>query len=331
MNMFRSIFLDKSPEGVSVSLATLSKDQLPDNGVLVRVHYSGLNYKDALAVTGSGTIVRSWPLIPGIDLAGTVLESESEAFAPGHEVVVTGWGVGERHWGGLAQLANVRPEWATRKPEGLSLRQTMEIGTAGLTAMLCVMALESHGVRPDDGEVLVTGASGGVGGFATAILAHLGYRVVASTGRAENSDYLRSLGAASVVGREEVLGDLKRPLQSQRWSGAVDTVGGTTLAQTLAAVRYGGSVAACGLAGSSDLPTTVFPFILRKVSLLGVDSVECPQPTRDEAWRRLGEIVPKTPASMIAHTAGLDEVPALARDLLEGKIRGRVVVDLTRD
>ncbi len=327
---FTALVVEKDDGGLFVGLRDLERDALPTGDVTVAVAYSDLNYKDGLALTGQGNIIRSYPMVPGIDYAGTVESSSSPAFKPGDKVILTGWGVGERHWGGYAQLARAKAEWLVHLPEGLSLQQSMAIGTAGFTAMLCVMALQDHGLTPGavgDGEVLVTGAAGGVGSIAVAVLAHLGYNVTAVSGRPEAHDYLRALGARQVVGRE-ALPIKGKPLESQRWAAAVDVVGGDVLAAVLAQVSYGGAVAACGLAGGPNLSTTVFPFILRGVSLLGVDSVYCPSARRKVAWARLARELPAEALARIAQVVPLREVPALAPAILQGRIRGRVVVDV---
>jgi acrylyl-CoA reductase (NADPH) len=309
------------------SLQELTDDQLPDGDVTVAVEWSSLNYKDGLAVTGKGKIIRSYPMICGIDLAGTVEASDSSSWQAGDEVVVTGWGLSETAPGGFTQRQRLRSEWLVRRPDGLSLHQTMAVGTAGLTAMLCVIALEKAGVTPDgDGEVLVTGAGGGVGSVAVAVLAKLGYRVAASTGRTETHDFLRSLGATTIVDRDE-LAAARKPFDKERWAGAVDTVGSQTLATVLAQTRYGGAVAACGLVGGTDLPTTVLPFILRGVSLLGVDSVMCPTPRRVEAWQRLARDLPTGLLDELTTVEPMTRVPQLAEDILAGRTRGRIVID----
>ncbi|MDQ1697016.1 MAG: acrylyl-CoA reductase [Frankiaceae bacterium] len=309
------------------SLQELTDDQLPDGDVTVAVRWSSLNYKDGLAVTGKGKIIRSYPMVCGIDLAGTVEASDSSSWQVGDEVVVTGWGLSETAPGGYTQRQRLRSEWLVGRPDGLTLQQTMAVGTAGLTSMLCVIALERAGVSPDaEGEVLVTGAGGGVGSVAVAVLAKLGYRVAASTGRAETHDFLRSLGATTIVDREE-LATAGKPLDKERWVGAVDTVGSQTLATVLAQTRYGGAVAACGLVGGGDLPTTVLPFILRGVSLLGVDSVMCPTPQRVEAWQRLGRDLPTAVLDELTTIEPMARVPELAEDIVAGRTRGRVVID----
>jgi acrylyl-CoA reductase (NADPH) len=309
------------------SLQKLTEDKLPDGDVTVAVQWSSLNYKDGLAVTGKGKIIRNYPMVCGIDLAGTVEASDSSSWQVGDEVVVTGWGLSETAPGGFTQRQRLQSQWLVRRPDGLSLQQTMAVGTAGLTAMLCVIALEKAGVAPGgDGEVLVTGAGGGVGSVAVAVLAKLGYRVAASTGRTETHDFLRSLGATSIVDRDE-LATAGKPFDKERWAGAVDTVGSQTLATVLAQTRYGGAVAACGLVGGTDLPTTVLPFILRGVSLLGVDSVMCPTPRRVEAWQRLARDLPTGLLDELTTVEPMTRVPQLAEDILAGRTRGRVVID----
>lgn len=305
----------------------LSEDDLPDGDVTVDVVCSSLNYKDGLAVTGKGPIARTLPMVCGIDLAGTVVASESPQWRPGDEIVVTGWGLSETHPGGYTTRQRVRSEWLVARPEGLSLRQTMAIGTAGFTAMLAVLALQDAGVRPASGPVLVTGAGGGVGSVAVVLLAQLGYRVEASTGRAETHDYLRNLGASGIVDRAELSGP-GRPLGPERWAAAIDTVGSTTLANVLSQVRRAGAVASCGLAGGADLPATVLPFILRGVSLLGIDSVMCPMPRRRQAWERLATDLPTAILDSLTTVHGFDEIPVLAEQILAGQTRGRVVIEL---
>lgn len=315
-------------QGKTVSeVRTIDPTQLPEGNVTVDVSWSSINYKDALAITGQGKIIRQFPMVPGIDFAGTVLNSDDAAFAVGQPVILTGWGVGENHWGGLAQSARVNSDWLVALPEGLSARQAMIIGTAGFTAMLCVMALEDGGVTPADGEIIVTGASGGVGSTAIALLHALGYQVSALSGRAENADYLRQLGAEQVLDRQEFTA-APRPLEKQRWAGAIDTVGDNVLATLLAQMNYGATVAACGLAGGIALPTTVMPFILRNVRLQGVDSVMAPPPRRQEAWKRLAELLPASFYEQIAKEISLAEVPAAAADLIANRVTGRTVVKL---
>lgn len=324
---FKALVL-RSADGETVSdIETLSLSDLPERDLIVRVTASSLNYKDGLAITGRGPVVRSFPMVPGIDLAGTVEQSRSDSFRIGDEIIVTGWGMGERHWGGFAERAAVAADWATPLPEGMDARQAMAFGTAGLTAMLCVGGLERHGIDKAK-PVLVTGAAGGVGSIAVALLARLGYRVVASTGRTAQASYLAGLGATEIVDREEVAGASK-PLLSERWGGVVDTVGGRTLAGALAATAYGGAVSACGLAGGGELKTTVMPFILRGVSLIGIDSVNCPSHTRIDAWHRLGQVFPEgLPAEMVEYV-GLAELPGKAHEIIDGQVRGRLVVEVS--
>lgn len=323
MQTFKALVVE-SGDPYTAHIRQARLDELPQGEVLVRVAYSSLNYKDGLAITGAGKVIRSFPMVPGIDFAGTVMESASPDYRPGDPVILTGWGVGERHWGGLAELARVRAEWLVPLPEGLSLEQAMGIGTAGFTAMLAVMALEAHSIDPSK-EVLVTGAAGGVGSLAVALLAHRGYRVVASTGRMQEEAYLKSLGASGLLDRA-VLSAPSKPLESERFGGAVDTVGGAVLAGVLPRMAYGSSVAACGNAGGVKLETTVFPFILRGVSLLGIDSVMCPKERRLLAWQRLARELPKPLLEASMQTVSLEEVPALAQAILQGQVRGRVVV-----
>ncbi|WP_020683122.1 MDR family oxidoreductase [Marinobacterium rhizophilum] len=327
--MFRALVLDQQDGKTQAQVKTLQESELPDEGVLVAVDYSSLNFKDGLAITGSGKIVNQFPMVPGIDLAGRVLESADAAFAPGDAVVLTGWGVGERYWGGMAEKARLKADWLVPMPEGLDARAAMMIGTAGLTAMLCVMALEEGGVTPAQGPVLVTGAAGGVGSVAVAILAGLGYEVYAVTGRPETEAYLKGLGASALVSRETMLVK-PRALEAQRWAGAIDTVGDTILAKVLAETCYGGTVAACGLAAGFNLPTTVMPFILRNVRLQGVDSVMCPLLRRQQAWQRLAQELPAAALGDIGHSIGLDEVPDYAQRIVNGQVRGRVIVDMSR-
>lgn len=324
---FRALVLTEEEGRTQSELRELTLADLPEGDVLVAVEYSSLNYKDGLAVTGKGKIVRTFPFVPGIDLAGTVIESEGTAFRPGERVVLTGWGVGERYWGGYSQRARLRSDWLVRLPKGLDSKHAMAIGTAGFTAMLCVMKLEEDGITPDKGTVVVTGASGGVGSVAVSVLARLGYTVAAVTGRPESADYLRGLGASVIVDRAEML-EKPRPLEKQRWAGAVDTVGGVMLARVLAEMDYGGSVAACGLAGGHDLPATVMPFILRGVSLRGVDSVMCPPARRQEAWNRLVRDLPLETLDEVMQVFPLTEIPSWAERILAGQVRGRAVVDV---
>jgi len=308
-------------------LTDVDEADLPEGDVLVDVEYSTLNYKDALALTGSSPVVRSFPMVPGVDLAGTVAESSSEEFSVGDRVVLNGWGVGELHWGGLAERARIRSEWLIGLPDAFSTRQAMQIGTAGYTAMLSVMALEESGVTPKSGDVIVTGAGGGVGGVSVSLLAALGYSVVASTGKVDQADYLTRLGAAEIIDRAE-LSEPGRPLGKERWAGAVDTVGSHTLANVCAQTQYGGTVTACGLAQGYDFPATVMPFILRGVTLKGIDSVNCPRPRRKEAWDRLARDLNPTHLDLMTKKISLDETISAASRLLEGSVRGRLVVEV---
>ena len=317
-----------APEaGAPATLQALSDADLPEGEVTVAVSHSSLNYKDGLAVAAAGRVIRSFPMVCGIDLAGVVEASDSPQWSPGDEVLATGWGLGESHPGGYTQRQRVHADWLTARPAAFTLAQCMAIGTAGLTAMLCVLALEHAGLERQEGaEVLVTGAGGGVGGVAIALLAGLGHRVAAASGREEIHDYLRSLGASSIVARSELEAP-GRPLGAERWAGAIDTVGSQTLASVLAQIRYRGAVAACGLAGGADLPATVLPFILRGVSLLGVDSVMCPRELRQEAWSRLERDLPAARLDAITTVGSLESVPELASEILAGRIRGRVVIE----
>lgn len=314
-------------KGQPAERVELTDADLPEGDVTVDVTHSSLNYKDGLAVTGEGRIARSLPMVCGIDLAGRVAHSDCPDWAEGDEVVLTGWGLSETHPGGYTTRQRVRAEWLVPRPQAFTLRQTMAVGTAGFTAMLCVLALQDAGVHPGDGPVLVTGAGGGVGSVAVALLAGLGYEVEASTGREQTHDGLRSLGASTIVDRA-TLSEPGRPLGSEHWAGAVDTVGSTTLANVLSRIRRDGSVAACGLAGGSDLPATVMPFILRGVSLLGVDSVYCPAGRRRRAWERLGQDLPVATLDALSRVHPFDDIPQLAADILAGRTRGRVVIEL---
>ena len=330
--MFRAMLLAQSGETVTASVQDLDDSRLPsypeDGEVTVAVAYSSLNYKDGMILRGLGRLVRQYPHVPGIDLAGTVAQSNHPAYRPGDQVLVTGWRLGELYWGGYAQKARVKGEWLVPLPDGLTGKRAMAIGTAGFTAMLAVMALEDHGVRPDIGEVVVTGAAGGVGSVAVTMLAALGYRVAASTGRPETHAYLKSLGAAAIIDRAELAEPSKRPLDSERWAGCIDSVGSTTLARILAQMRYHGAVAAVGLAGGPALETTVLPFLLRGVSLLGIDSVMCEVNRRRAAWQRLGTDMPMEKLDEITTVASLADLPRLADDILKGRVRGRVVIDV---
>ncbi len=328
--MLRALILDQKNDAVEGSVEEIDEDRLPAGEVLIDVFFSSLNYKDALAVTGKGKIVRgSYPFVPGIDLVGRVRASDSDRFQRGDLVIGTGWGLGEAHWGGYAETQRVQSAWLVPLPEGMSPEASMVAGTAGLTAMLSVMALESHGVGPDEGEVLVTGASGGVGSFAVALLSAEGYRVEASTGNAEAHDYLRRLGADRILDRDELSAGAARPLDSARWAGAIDVVGGKTLEALVSRLDRHGAVAVCGLAGGHELHTTVYPFILRGVDMLGIDSNTCPGDVRRRAWKRLANcMTDRLVREIKAASIGLADVPAYSDRLLAGRIRGRVVVDV---
>lgn len=327
--MFKALMLTQENKTTHAALIDLETERLPDGDVEVKVEYSALNYKDALAITGRGAIVRSWPMVPGIDLAGTVQRSQVSSWTPGDRVVVTGWGMGETHWGGLSQRARLSSQWLLALPEAFTTRQSMVIATAGFTAALCVMALRKHGVTPSDGEVLVTGAAGGVGSVAVALLAGLGYPVVASTGRIAEADYLRMLGAARIVDRAEFSAPGK-PLQSERWAGVVDTVGSHTLANACAATRWNGAVAACGLAQGADFPATVMPFILRGVTLYGINSVFVDNAMRRQAWELLAAHLDTAKLDAMTVEIGLSQAIEFAPEVLAGKVRGRTVVDVNR-
>lgn len=325
--MFYAILIEKDEQGYRAGLRALEDDVLPEGDVTVRVLYSTLNYKDALALTGQSPVVRKFPMVPGVDLVGTVEDSQHPNYRVGDHVILNGWGVGEAHWGGLSQRARVKGDWLVPLPLAFTPWQAMAIGTAGYTAMLCVLALERHGVTPEQGEVVVTGAAGGVGSFAVALLAKLGYTVAAVTGRPHEAAYLTGLGASTVIDRAE-LASPGKPLGKERWAGAVDTVGSHTLANVCAQLRHRGTVAACGLAGGMDLPATVAPFILRGVTLAGVDSVMCPRPDRVHAWQRLAIDLNVHHLDAITRTIGLAEALTVAPALLAGQVRGRVVVDV---
>jgi acrylyl-CoA reductase (NADPH) len=328
MAAFRALVLHEEGGKVVPRLETVDVARLPRGEVTVAVEYSTLNYKDGMILEGQGRLVRAYPHVPGVDFAGTVLHSDSPEFRPGDPVIVTGWRVGELQWGGYAERARVPASFLVRRPDGLTAKQTMAIGTAGFTAMLAVIALEKHGLTPAAGDVLVTGAAGGVGSIAVSLLAALGYRVAASTGRPELREYLEGLGAAELIGRAALAAKPSRPLDRERWAGAIDAVGGMTLATVLTQLNYRASVAACGLAGGSDLPATVIPFLLRGVNLLGIDSVMCPRAERIEAWDRLARDLPLAKLEAMTQTVALAEVPALAPRILKGEVRGRIVVDL---
>jgi len=325
--MFKAILIEKDDQGYRAGLTELDDIALPEGDVTVRVDYSTLNYKDGLAITGRSPVVRKFPMVPGVDLVGAVEHSSHPDYQVGDAVVLNGWGVGETHWGGLAQRARLRGDWLVPLPAAFTPWQAMAIATAGYTAMLCVMALERHGVTPAQGEVVVTGAAGGVGSFAVSLLAKLGYNVAAVTGRPQEADYLKGLGATTVLDRAEFTAPGK-PLAKERWAGAVDTVGSHTLANVCAQMKYRGTVAACGLAGGMDFPSTVAPFILRGVTLAGVDSVMCPRPDRLQAWQRLATDLDVGHLDAITRTIGLAEALAVAPQLLAGQVRGRVVVDV---
>ncbi|MDR0806575.1 MAG: oxidoreductase [Enterobacteriaceae bacterium] len=323
----KALVLEQQDGKTQASVQNISSSQLPAEDVTVDIKWSSINYKDALAITGKGKIIRQFPMVPGIDFAGIVSASADPRFHVGQNVLLTGWGVGETHWGGLAEQAHVNGDWLVPLPQGLEARNAMIIGTAGLTAMLCVMALEEGGVTPESGEVLVTGASGGVGSTAVALLHQLGYQVAAVSGRQQNAEYLLSLGAKYVIERNS-FSDAAKPLEKQSWAGVVDVVGGDLLAKVIAQTNYGGTVAACGLAGGYQLPTTVMPFILRNVRLQGVDSVMIPTERRVAAWQRLTELLPERFYQLATSEITLEQAPQIAADLLNGKVTGRVLVNL---
>lgn len=325
-DQFPALVLTEDDGKVSSAVRDMSVDELPEGDVTVRVTYTGLNYKDGMIINGIGRLVHDYPHVPGIDFAGVVEESGSDRYKPGDQVILTGWRVGEVHWGGYAGKARVKSDWLVPVPEGLTDKRAMAIGTAGFTSMLCVAALEDQGLTPDSGTVLVTGAVGGVGSVAVSILAKRGYTVAASTGRAEQADYLTSLGASQIIDRAELSEPSKRPLESENFAGAVDTVGGTTLARVLAQTAYGGSVAACGLAGGANLECTVLPFLLRGVNLLGIDSVMQPYDNRVRVWQRLVDDLPMDRLDALTEEIGLSDLPQAANDILKGQVRGRLVV-----
>ena len=330
MTKFRALVLHEEGGKVEPRLETVDEARLPAGDVTVAVEYSTLNYKDGMILQGQGRLVRQYPHIPGVDFAGTVLASQSPEYKRGDPVILTGWRVGELQWGGYAERARVKAEHLVRRPAGLTARQAMAVGTAGFTAMLAVIALERHGLVPGSGDVLVTGAAGGVGGIAASLLSALGHRVVASTGRAELKDYLTRLGVAELIDRADLASPPTRPLDRERWASAIDAVGGATLATVLTQLEYRASVAACGLAGGSDLPASVIPFLLRGVNLLGIDSVMCPREERIEAWNRLAGDLPLANLEGMTETVSLADLPALAPRILNGEIRGRIVIDLSR-
>lgn len=324
---FNALIIDKTNNTTQANYQSISPSQLPEGNVQIDIDYSTLNYKDALAITGKAPVIRQYPMIAGIDLAGTVSESTHSKWQTGDKVILNGWGVGEMHWGGLAQKASLNGDWLIALPEEFTTRQAMAIGTAGYTAMLCVMALEDHGITPAKGEILVTGANGGVGSIAITILAKLGYEVVASTGRPEEIDYLTALGAASCIDRSE-LAEKGKPLSKERWAGVIDCVGSHTLANACASTQYGGTVAACGLAQGMDFPATVAPFILRGITLAGIDSVNAPIEQREIAWKRLAETLDLDLLDTVVTEIALSDAIKKAEVLLQGKIRGRVVVNV---
>jgi acrylyl-CoA reductase (NADPH) len=326
--MFQGILINKDDTGYRAELQSIDESGLPDGDVMIQVAWSTLNYKDGLAITGRSPVVRRFPMVPGIDFAGTVTERRHPAWQPGDQVILNGWGVGETHWGGLAEQARVKGDWLVRLPAGFSPRQAMAIGTAGYTAMLCVMALEKHGVQPGDGEILVTGANGGVGSVAIALLAGRGYTVTASTGRPAEAAYLNALGAQAVIDRNELSAPGK-PLGKERWAGVIDTVGSHTLANACATTRYGGAVAACGLAGGMDFPATVAPFILRGITLYGIDSVMAPLALRQQAWQLLERDLDTNKLDAMTTEITLDQAPAFAEKLMAGDVRGRLAVKVS--
>jgi acrylyl-CoA reductase (NADPH) len=326
--MFKALILNQQDKKTTAEICQIDESQLPEGEVLIDVDYSSLNYKDGLAITGKGRIVRQFPMVPGIDLAGQVVESKDARYQAGDQVVLTGWGVGEGHWGGMAEKASLQADWLVPLPQGMTSKQTMMIGTAGLTAMLCVQALVDAGIKPESGEILVTGASGGVGSVAVTLLAQLGYQVVAVTGRVEeNGELLKQLGASRVIARSE-LEEPIRPLDKQLWAGAVDTAGSKILAKVLSQINYDGAVAACGLANGFDLPTTVMPFILRGVKLLGIDSVSCPYARRMAAWKRVAEILPASYYQQACHEIDLEQAAEYAEAIIKGQVTGRIVIKL---
>ena len=328
--MFRALIVEKEEQGqTSASVQEIDESQLPEGNVTVAIEYSTVNYKDGLCIGPGGGLVRKYPHVPGIDFAGTVETSDDDRYKPGDKVVLTGWRVGEVHWGGYAEKARVNADWLVPLPDALTTRQAMAVGTAGFTAMLAVMALEDHGLSPENGEVLVTGAAGGVGSVATAILSKLGYQVAGVTGRPETAEYLTGLGATKIVPREELAETVKRPLEAETWAGCIDAVGGAMLARVLGQMKYGASVAAVGLAGGAGLPATVIPFLLRGVNLLGIDSVMQPYDNRVRAWGRIAQDLPMDKLEAMIVEAGLGDLPKLGADILKGQVRGRVVVDVS--
>ena len=327
MGKFKAYVIEKAEKGTSGALTEFDEANLMDGDVTVRVEYSTVNYKDGLAVTGSAPVVRRFPMIAGIDLAGTVESSTNPNWKAGDKVILNGWGLGETHLGAYGEKARVKGDWLVRLPAGMSARDAMAIGTAGYTAMLAVMALEQHGLKPDSGPIVVTGAAGGVGSVAIAILAKLGFSVIATTGRPQEADYLKGLGASEILDRKELSAPAK-PIAKERWAGGIDSVGSTTLANLLSMTRYGGAIAACGLAGGMDLPGSVAPFILRGVCLYGIDSVMCPLPKRNEAWKRLENDLDRQKLAAMTSEIGLSELPDAAAKILKGQVRGRIVVKI---
>lgn len=327
--MFKGILIEKNDDQYTASVQSIDESQLPEGDVSIDVAYSTLNFKDGLAITGKGPVVRSFPMVPGIDLVGTVTQSDSDKFKAGDQVLLNGFGVGEKHWGGLAEKARLSSDWLIKLPAGLSAKQAMAIGTAGYTAMLSVIALERHGITPEKGDVLVTGANGGVGSFAITLLSKLGYSVIASTGRPEEADYLKALGAAEIIDRN-TLSEPGRPMVKERWAAAVDSVGSHTLTNVCAGLKYGGVVTACGLAQGMDFPASVAPFILRGITLAGIDSVMRPLADREEAWARLADLLTDDDFMSIGTEISLDDAVATAHDLMAGKVRGRVMVNLQK-
>lgn len=326
---FNALLVEKDDDGkTSASVQSIDESRLPEGDVTIDVEYSTVNYKDGLCIGPGGGLVRNYPHVPGIDLAGTVAQSTSSQYSPGDKVVLTGWRVGEMHWGGYSQKARVKSEWLVPLPEGITTRQAMAVGTAGFTAMLAVMALENHGLKKDTGPVLVTGGAGGVGSVAIAILNNLGYEVAAVTGRPEAADYLKQMGASTIVAREDINETVKRPLEAETWAGCIDAVGGAMLARILGQLKYGASVASLGLAGGPQLPATVIPFLLRGVNILGIDSVMQPYENRVLAWQRVKDALPMDKLESMITPATLNDLPTLGAQILDGKVRGRVVVDV---
>jgi acrylyl-CoA reductase (NADPH) len=327
--LFNALKIEKSKEGTTLAqVQQIAIEDLPDGNVTVAVEYSTLNYKDGLCIGPGGGLVRQYPHVPGIDFSGTVEASDSDCYNPGDKVILTGWHVGETHWGGYAQKARVDADWLVPLPKGLDTRQAMAIGTAGFTAMLAIMALEDHGLRQDNGPVLVTGAAGGVGSIATSILAHLGYEVSAVTGRPETEDYLKGLGASQIVAREDLNETVKQPLEQATWAGCVDAVGGSMLARVLGQMLYGASISSVGLAGGATLPATVIPFLLRGVNLLGIDSVMQPYENRVLTWNRIATDLPLLKLEEMSHSAKLTDLPKLGAAILKGQVKGRIIVDV---